>query len=157
MGQGHRAVGDLPAVEAFGAGLPWTVPSTALWYERGSEPSSTWRQVGTEGSPEAKGPGSTRSPTVARNGLGCLPTISTSVPGADGPLDADGGRFAEPDIDAEVVCQGCLDDLLLHLAVERDEKFLANIVLPKVDPWILFGELGKCNVKRTLVGKAAGR
>ena len=47
--------------------------------------------------------------------------ISTAAPAADRSLDADRRRLAEVDVDAEVGRQRRLDDLLLHLAVERDE------------------------------------
>jgi hypothetical protein len=50
--------------------------------------------------------------------------------GADGPFDVDGRRLAEGDVDAEVVRQRCLDDLLLYLTVERDGDLLPKIVLP---------------------------
>ena len=71
--------------------------------------------------PAPIGAGSTRSPTVARNGLP-LPIVSTAVADAGGPLDADHRRLAEPDLEAEVVGQRRLDDLLLHLAVERHDS-----------------------------------
>ena len=41
---------------------------------------------------------------------------------AGGPLDADRGRLAEADLQAVLVGQGRLDDLLLHLAVERQRE-----------------------------------
>ena len=44
---------------------------------------------------------------------------STAAPGADQPLDADRRGLAEAHRDAEVGGQRRLDDLLLHLAVER--------------------------------------
>ena len=76
--------------------------------------------------------------------------------GADRPLDADRRRLAELDVDAEVVRQRRLDDLLLHLAVQRDEDLLPDIVLPQVDQRVLLGELGERGVQRALVGGAAG-
>ena len=47
------------------------------------------------------------------------------------------------DLDAEVVGEGGLDDLLLHLAVERHGDLLAQFVLPQVDQRVLLGELGR--------------
>ena len=45
------------------------------------------------------------------------------------------------DVDAEVVAQRRLDDLLLDLAVERDRDLLPRVVLPDVDQRVLLGEL----------------
>ena len=63
------------------------------------------------------------------------------LPGADGTLDVDRRRFAERDLDSEVVCERRLDDLLLDVAVERDGDLIAGVVLPDVDQRILLGEL----------------
>ena len=76
--------------------------------------------------------------------------------GADRPLDADRRRLAEVDLEAEVVGQRRLDDLLLHLAVERDGDLLPSVVLPQVDQRVLLGELGERDVERAPVGRAAG-
>ena len=46
----------------------------------------------------------------------------------------------------------CLDDLLLHLAVERDEDLLPHVVLTEVDQRVLLGELGERDVERAFVG-----
>ena len=61
--------------------------------------------------------------------------------GAGGPLDVDRRRLAECDLQAELVCQRRLDDLLLDLAVERDRELLTRVVLPDVDQRVLLGEL----------------
>ena len=60
---------------------------------------------------------------------------------ADRPLDVDRRRLAERDLDAELVCERRLDDLLLDVAVERDGDLAARVVLPDVDQRILLGEL----------------
>ena len=44
-------------------------------------------------------------------------------------------------VEAEVVRERLLDDLLLHLAVERDEELVPDIVLAEVDQRVLLGEL----------------
>ena len=59
------------------------------------------------------------------------------------------------DLDAEVVRQRRLDDLLLHLAVERDGDLLADVVLAQVDQRVLLGQLGERGVQRAALG--AGR
>ena len=98
-----------------------------------------------------------RRPTVARNGLRRLAhDRSTAPPGADRALDADRRRLAELDVDAEVVGQRRLDDLLLHLAVERDGELLPDVVLPHVDQRVLLGELGERDAERALVAGRAG-
>ena len=76
--------------------------------------------------------------------------------GPDRPLDADRRRLAEVDVEAELVRQRRLDDLLLHLAVERDGDLLPDVVLPHVDQRVLLGELGERHVERAPVGPAAG-
>ena len=96
------------------------------------------------------GAGSKRSPTVARNGFG-LAELFDGRARADQSLDADRRRLAELDVDAEVGRQRLLDDLLLHLAVEREEKLLPDVVLPQVDQRVLLGELRERDVKRALL------
>ena len=132
---------------------PWrsvsrTVSSTARKNASGIDPSSTSSRNST---PAPTGAGSTRSPTVARNGFGRSPSISTAVARADESLDADRRRLAELDVDAEVGRQRLLDDLLLHLAVEREEQLLPDVVLPQVDQRILLGELRERDVQRALL------
>ena len=61
--------------------------------------------------------------------------------GANGTLDVDRRRFAERDVEAEVGRERRLDDLLLHLAVERDIDLLAAVVLADVDQRVLLGKL----------------
>jgi len=70
----------------------------------------------------------------------------------DRPFDTDGRCLAERDIDAEVACQRRLDDLLLHLAVQRDGCLLPSLVAAEVDQRVLLGELDERNVQRTPVG-----
>ena len=100
------------------------------------------------------GAGSTRSPTVARNGLGSLPMISTAAPVPTGRSMQIVVVSRNVDVDAEVVGQRRLDDLLLHLAVERHGDLLPDVVLPQVDQRVLLGELGERGVQRALVGRA---
>ena len=97
-------------------------------------------------------PGSTRSPTVARNGLGSVADDLDRLAGADRALDADRGRLAERDVDAVVVGERRLDDLLLHLAVERDASSCV-VVLAQVDQRVLLGELGERDVQRAAVAR----
>ena len=86
---------------------------------------------------------STRSPIVARNGFVSAWKISTASPAAGRPLDVDRRRLAEPHLDAVVRGERRLDDLLLHLPVERDRDLLASVVLADVDQGVLLGELRK--------------
>src|SRR5204863_6499248 len=71
------------------------------------------------------------------------------------PLDADRRGLAEFHVDAEVVRQGLLDDLFLHLSVERHEQLLLNVVLAEVDQGVLLGELRERSMEQTLVGGVA--
>ena len=70
-------------------------------------------------------------------------------------LDADRRRFAEADVEAEVVRQRRLDHLLLDLAVERDRQLLADVVLSDVDQWVLLGQLIQRDPKRAAVDGVA--
>ena len=97
-----------------------------------------------------------RRPTVARNGLGALPMISTAAPVPIGRSTQIVVVSRKLDVDAEVGRQRRLDDLLLHLAVERDEHLLPDVVLPQVDQRVLLGELGERDVQRASVGGACG-
>ena len=74
--------------------------------------------------------------------------------GGDGPFDADRGGVAELDGDGEVVGESLLDDLLLHLAVEREERLLVGIVLPEIDQRILFGELQESHMEGATITRA---
>ena len=103
------------------------------------------------------GAGSTRSPTVARNGFGALPMQLDRRAGADRPLDADRGRLAELDVDAVLVGERRLDDLLLHLAVERHRQLRRDVVLAQVDQRVLLGELGRARRAARLCRRGGGR
>ncbi len=59
-------------------------------------------------------------PDSWEEGVGLFAVELDSCTGADGTFDADGRRFAERDVDVEIVRQRCLDDLLLYLTVERE-------------------------------------
>ena len=137
---------------------PWpsvsrTVSSTALKKAYGIDPSSTSSRNPT---PEPTGAGSTRSPTVARNGLASLLDELDGRAGADRPLDAQiGRRLAEADVEAELVGQRGLDDLLLHLPVQGHGGLLPDLVVPQVDQRVLLGELGECEMQGALVGPVA--
>ena len=119
----------------------------------GIDASSTSSRNST---PEPTGAGSMRSPTVARERIRLRFQDLDGLAGADRPFDADRRRLAERDVEAEVVRQRRLDDLLLHLAVERDEDLLADVVLPDVDQRVLLGELGERDVERTFVVGSRG-
>ena len=119
--------------------------------------------------PESIGAGSMRSPTVARNGFKLLGELCPvtfvlvfaledldGLARADGPLDADRRRLAEVDADAVVGRQRRLDDLLLHLAVERHRDLVAGVVLSDDDEGVLLGELREGDAERPLVVRIAG-
>src|SRR5205085_9413207 len=72
-------------------------------------------------------------------------------PRADRPLDADGRRLAEADLEPVVARERRLDDLLLYLAVERDGELAARVVLPEADERVLLGQLAERDPERALV------
>jgi len=74
---------------------------------------------------------------------------------ADRALDTDRRGLAERHLDAEVTGQHRLDDLLLHLPVERDRQLAGR--LPDVDQRVLLGELHQGDVQSGPVGGPAGR
>ena len=77
--------------------------------------------------------------------------------GADRPFDVDRRRLAEGDLEAEVVRQRRLNDLLLDFAVQRDGELLAAVVLANVDQRVLFGELRERDAElRAVVGPFRG-
>src|SRR5205823_2455007 len=78
------------------------------------------------------------------------------VAGSCRPLDVDRRRLAEVDLEAEVRRERRLDDLFLHLAVERDRDLLASVVLPDVDQRILLGELRQGDAKSCAIVAIAG-
>ena len=57
--------------------------------------------------------------------------------------------------DAEFVSQGCLDDLLLNFAVERDEQFLPDVVLAQVDERVLLCQLSQRGVQRRAIASTS--
>ena len=88
---------------------------------------------------------------MARNGLGSVPMISTAAPVPAGRSMQIVVVSRKVTVDAELVGQGRLDDLLLHLAVERDGDLLADVVLAEVDQRVLLGELVEGDVQRAPV------
>jgi hypothetical protein len=70
-----------------------------------------------------------------------------SLAAAGRPFDADGRGLPERHGQAVLLGQGGLDDLLLHLAVERHEHFFAYVVLAQVDQRVLLGQLGQGRVQ----------
>src|SRR5207302_8732201 len=72
--------------------------------------------------------------------------------GTDGPLDADRRRLAEVHFEAVVARERRLDDLLLHLAVERDGELTASVVLPETDERVLLRELRERDAEGAAVG-----
>ena len=131
-----------------------TVSSTARKNASGIDPSSTSSRNVT---PEPTGAGSTRSPTVARNGFGRLAEQLDGRAGADGRSTQIVVVSRKLDLDAEVGRQRRLDDLLLHLAVERDRQLVPDVVLAQVDQRVLLGELGERDMQRDLVRVARAR
>ena len=95
-------------------------------------------------------------PDGARNGCDseCSSSSASPVPAA---LDADRGRLAEVDLDAEVARQRRLDHLLLDLAVERDRDLLAGVVLADVDQRVLLRELVERGGEARAFARARGR
>ena len=148
-----HAVGHLPAVQALRR-VSRTVSSTALKNAQRHRP-----ELDLQPELDARcraAAGSTRRPTVARNGFGRLPIISNAAPVPTGRSMQIVVVSRKRDLDAEVVGQRRLDDLLLHLAVERDGELLAQVVLAQVDQRVLLGQLGQGGVQRAPVGRPAG-
>ena len=144
------AVGDLPSVDPL---LQRLLHGVLDRLEERETASSRARPPAGTRTPVPIGAGSTRSPTVARNGLASLLDHLDRRAGADRPLDADRRRLAEGRRRCRSRRQRRLDDLLLHLAVERDGELLADVVLPQVDQRVLLGELGERDVQRALVSR----
>ena len=119
----------------------------------GIEPSSTSSRNRT---PLPSGAGSTRSPTVARNGLLSVPISSTAAPVPAGRSMQIVVVSRNVDVDAVLVGQRRLDDLLLHLAVERDGELLPDVVLAQVDQRVLLGQLVERDVQRARSAGGAG-
>ncbi len=78
------------------------------------------------------------------------------LPGADDPFDAQRCGLAEGDVEAVLVGEGGLEDLLLHLAVEGDGGLLPAFVVAQADQRVLFGEPGEREVERSPVHLRAG-
>ena len=145
------AVGDLPAVQALAQGRR-TVSSTALKNASGIEPSSTSSRNGT---PVPTGPA---RPAARRwPGTGCesVPLSSNAAPAPTGRSMQIVVVSRNVDLDAEVGGQRGLDDLLLHLAVERDGDLPPHVVLAQGDQRVLLGELGERGVQRARRSGAA--
>ena len=106
--------------------------------------------------PEPAAAGSMRIASVARNGFSGACSISSAVPARTGPFHADRRGAAEVGPQPVLGGQGGLDHLLLHLAVERDVDFLADVILADVDERVLLGELGQRGVQPHLVARVAG-
>ncbi len=63
------------------------------------------------------------------------------------PLDTDGGRGVEGHVDAELLGQRGLDDLLLHLAVQGQGGLAPDLATAQVDQRVLLAELGQRGVQ----------
>ena len=140
-------------MEALPQRLPHASSSTARKNAGGIEPSSTSSRNST---PEPRAAGSIAQPDRGEERIGRLAEQLDRLARADRPLDADRRRLAEADVDAVVARQRRLDDLLLHLAVERDGELLPAVVLAHVDQRVLLGELGERDAERALVRGRAG-
>ena len=133
VGHRHRAVGDLPAVQALGQGLG-TVSSTALKNAYGIDPSSTSRPK--------RDPGADRRRVHAQADRG-QERVRAPPRSARRAAPEPTGRSMQIVVVSRNVTsrpyslgQGGLDDLLLHLAVQRH-----GVVLPQVDQRVLLGQL----------------
>ena len=76
---------------------------------------------------------------MARYGFVSVLRISIPSP-TPKTFDVDRRRLVELDVDAVVIGERRLDDLLLHLAVE-DGELVPLVVLPDLDQRVLLGEL----------------
>ena len=63
----------------------------------------------------------------------------------------------KPASHAVLAGQRGLDDLLLHLAVEREEQLTADVVAPQADQRVLLGKLGERGVQGAFARGVAGR
>ena len=157
--QGHRIVGDLPAAQALPQGAGDVLlhgGGEALHVlvdverhrlvadvepEAGARPGRGWLDADAQRSQE-------RVPRRVQDLLG--------LAGADRPFDADRRGFPEGRPYSVVRGQGGVDDLFLHLAVEREVDFLPPVVLADVDERVLFGQVGQRRVQPRLVARIAG-
>src|SRR5439155_4662112 len=74
---------------------------------------------------------------------------------AAGPPDADGRRLAKADLEAVLLGERGLTDLLLHLAVQRHRELLPCVVLTDVDQRVLLRELRERCSQRTSLRRVA--
>ena len=152
MRHGDRAVDDLPSVDPLEQRFPHGVLDCLEECER-HRPELDLQPEFPAGVDRSR---LDAQPDSSEKRIGSFADHLDCGTGADRPFNADCCCLAERDVNAEFVRQRCLDNLLLHLTVERDGDFLANIVLPQVDQRVLLGELGERDVQRTSVSGAAG-
>ena len=106
--------------------------------------------------PEPSGAGSMRSPIVARNGFESAWRISTASPATVGRSTQIVVVSRKPTSRPKSLSERRLDDLLLHLAVERHGDLLTRVVLAHVDQRVLLGELRERDAEPCPVVGAAG-
>ena len=115
---GDGAVGDLPAVQALAAASPGRSPRRRVKNAHGIEPSSTSSRNATPGTDRRR---LDAQPDRGEERVRRRADQLDRRAGADRPLDADRRRLAEgrPRCRTRSASVAC-DDLLLHLAVQRD-------------------------------------
>src|SRR4029453_18600624 len=152
MGHRDRVVGDLPAVDSLTQRLFHGVLNR--FEERVRHRSQLDLQAEFDAGVDRRWIDA--QPDGSEKWIALLVKDLDRRPAADRPFNANGRCLAESDVKAEVIGQGRLDDLLLHLSVKGDEQFLPNVILPEADQRVLLRELAEGKMERALVGGAAG-
>ena len=156
LGHRHDAVGDLPAEEALlqrvgGRTAPMLSAKLSTRLVDVHRHACEGRPAVGSRSPSRAAPARCAARSWRETDSPPRCRISTASPVPTGRSMQIVVVSRKRDVDAEVVRQRRLDDLLLDLAVERDGDLLAGVVLPHVDQRVLLGELRERDAQRALV------
>src|SRR4029453_16392057 len=139
MGHRDRVVGDLPAVDSLTQRLFHGVLNR--FEERVRHRSQLDLQAEFDAGVDRRWIDA--QPDGSEKWIALLVKDLDRRPAADRPFNVNGRCLAESDVKAEVIGQGRLDDLLLHLSVKGDEQLLPNVILPEADQRVLLPRAGR--------------
>jgi hypothetical protein len=139
VGQRDGAIRYLPAVDALAQRLSYGVLGGPEERDR----HGAKLHLDPERHARAGRGGSDAQPDGGQERVGRLMQPLDRGAGTGHPLDADRGRLAETDLQAEVRRQRGPDHLLLDLAEQRDGDLPAGVVPADVDQRVLLGEPGE--------------
>ncbi len=143
VGHGDRAVDDLPAVESLSEGVPHGVlDGLEERVRHGPE-----LHLQAEVDPRAGRRGVDAQADGGEEGVGVLLDELGRRPRPRRPLHAQRRGLAEGHVEPELVGEGGLDDLLLHLAVQRHGGLPPYLVVAQADQRVLLGEPGEGQVE----------